>query len=60
VCLCKPIVDGGWKIPAGRGAPIARDQIFVYFQSFVNESIVLSFHPPTCIAHTDAILLHDY
>jgi len=31
-----------------------------YFESFVHEPIVLSFLPPTCIAHTVAILLHDY
>jgi len=35
-------------------------KIFFYFESFVHESIVLSFLPPTCIAHTVAILLHDY
>jgi len=34
--------------------------IFFYFESFVHELIVLSFLPPTCIAHTFAILLHDY
>jgi len=33
---------------------------FVHFESFVHESIVLLFLPPTCIAHTVAILLHDY
>ena len=35
-------------------------QDIVYFQSFVHESIVLSFVRPTCIAHTVAILLHGY
>jgi len=35
-------------------------QIFVYFESFVHESTVLSFLPPPCIAHTVAILLHDH
>jgi len=33
-------------------------KIFFYFESFVNESIVLSFLSPTCIAHTVAIVLH--
>ena len=31
-------------------------KIFFYFESFVHESIVLSFLPPTCIGHTVAIL----
>ena len=35
-------------------------KIVIYFESFVHESIVLSFLEPTCIAHTVAILLHDY
>ena len=35
-------------------------QDIVYFQSFVHESIVLSFVRPACIAHTVAILLHGY
>jgi len=33
---------------------------FVYFEAVVRESIILSFPPPTCIAHPGAILLHDY
>jgi len=32
-------------------------KIFLYFDSFVHESIVLSFLPPICIGHTVAILL---
>ena len=35
-------------------------KIFFYFQSFVHESIVLSFFRPACIAHAVAILFHDY
>ena len=42
------------------GAVLTPYKIFVYFEWFVNESIVLSFLPPTCIAHTVAILLHAY
>jgi len=33
---------------------------FVHLESFVHESIVLLFLPPTCITHTVAILLLDY
>jgi len=40
--------------------PFGLYKIFVYFESFVHEAIVLSFLPPTCIAHTVAIRLHDY
>jgi len=32
---------------------------FFYFESLVHESIVLSFLPPTCTAHTVTMLLHD-
>jgi len=35
-------------------------KIFVYFSSFVHETSDLSFIQPACIAHTVAILLHDY
>ena len=35
-------------------------KIFVYVESFMHESVVLSPPPPTCISHTVAILLHDY
>ena len=35
-------------------------KILFYFESFVHKSIVLSFLPPTCVALTVAILLHDY
>jgi len=34
-------------------------KIFVYFEAVVHESTILSFPPPTCIAHPGAILLHD-
>ena len=34
-------------------------KIFVYFEAVVHESTILSFPPPTCIAHLGAILLHD-
>jgi len=34
-------------------------KIFVYFEAIVHESTILSFPPPTCIAHPGAILLHD-
>jgi len=33
---------------------------FFYFEPFVHESIAFSFLPPTCIAHTVGILLHNY
>ena len=35
-------------------------QIFFYFYSFVNESIVISFSRPAYTAHTVAMLLHGY
>jgi len=31
-----------------------------YFEAVAHESTILSFPPPTCIAHPGAILLHDY
>jgi len=34
-------------------------KIFFYFEAFVHESTILSFHAPTCIAHPGAILFHD-
>jgi len=34
-------------------------KIFFYFESFMHESIVSSFAPPTCIAYTVVIVLHD-
>jgi len=33
---------------------------YLYFRVVVHESIVLLFLKPACIAHTVAILLHDY
>jgi len=39
---------------------LGRYKIFFYFESFVHESNLLSFLPPTCIAHPVAIPLHDY
>jgi len=35
-------------------------KIFVHFEAIVHQSTILSFPPPTCIAHPGAILLHDY
>ena len=32
---------------------------FVYFEALVQDSTILSFPAPTCIAHRGAILLHD-
>ena len=43
-----------------RGARVGLYQIFFAYESFVHESIVLSFFRPACIAHTVATLLHDY
>jgi len=34
-------------------------KIFVHAEAVVHESIILLLPPPTCIAHTYAILLHD-
>ena len=44
----------------GRPSPSSPYKIFVYFEAVVHESTILSFPPPTCIAHPGAILLHDY
>jgi len=33
---------------------------FVHFEAVVHESTILSFPPPTCVAHPVAIRLHDY
>jgi len=35
-------------------------KIFVYFETVVHESTILSFTPPTCTAYPGATLLHDY
>jgi len=35
-------------------------KIFVYFKGFVQDRIILFLPLPICIAHTVAILLHDY
>ena len=35
-------------------------KMFVYVEAVVRESTILSFPPPTCIAHPAAILLHGY
>ena len=35
-------------------------KILVYFEAVLHKSTILSFPPPTCIAHLGAILLHDY
>jgi len=42
------------------GLHISLYKIFVYFEASVHESIIPLFPPPTCIAHTIAIRLHDY
>jgi len=34
-------------------------KIFVHFKAFVHESVILVSPPPTCNAHTIAVLLHD-
>jgi len=45
---------------SSRVFPVSLYKIFVYFEAVVHESTILSFAPPTCIAHPGAILLHDY
>jgi len=35
-------------------------KIFVHFEAFLHESIILVLPPPTCIAHNSAIRLHVY
>jgi len=42
------------------GEGVGLYKIFVYFEAVVNESTILSFPPPTCIAHSGAILLQDH
>jgi len=63
------LVIGGGGSDACVGAGEARGpvdryiglyKILFYFESFVHESIVLSFFRPACIGHTVAILSHDY
>jgi len=39
---------------------LALYKILFYFEAFVHESIIRLLPPPTCIAHTIAILLHIY
>jgi len=34
-------------------------KIFVYVEAVLHKSTILSFPPPTCIAHPAAVLLHD-
>jgi len=34
--------------------------IFVHFKAFVHESVILVLPPPTCNAHTTAVLLQYY
>jgi len=60
-----PGVDTDTGIQSRRGqkavGPVVDDDlVFVYFCSFVHESIVLSFSRPACIAHTVAIPLHGF
>jgi len=40
--------------------PISLYKILFYFEAVVHKSTILSFPPPTCIAHPGGILLHDY
>jgi len=42
------------------GAIIGRYKICFYLESFVHESIALSFLRPLCISRFNPILLHDY
>ena len=53
---------GGHKFPLGErgGVGLGLYEIFVHFEAVVQESTILSFPAPTCIAHPGAILLHDY
>ena len=53
-------VDGPRRKKPGQGLGRSLYKIFFYFEPFVHVSIVLSFFCPACIAHTVAILLHDY
>jgi len=53
VCVCVFVYD-----QAGRGGiPGSLYKIFFHFESFVHESIVLSFLPSTCIGQTVGVLL---
>jgi len=55
-----PPVPFSLPLPPVLRSSLGLYKIFFYFESFVHESIVLSFSRPACIAHTVAILLHDY
>jgi len=60
---CRQITTGGGTRDEEATWPLRQlglYKMFFYFQSFVHESIVLSFFWPACIAHTVAILLHNY
>jgi len=47
--------------PAVSGIPrCGLHTIFVHFEAFVQASIILYCSPPTCIANTIVIALHDY
>jgi len=39
---------------------IGRYKIFFHVEAFVHESVIAFSPPTTCIAHTIAVLLHDY
>jgi len=41
-------------------SPLGLYKTFFYFKACVHESIILVLPPPTCNAHTIAILLHDH
>ena len=54
------------SIPEGKyleyipGGGVELYTIFVDFNAFVNEPIIILLPPPICNAHTVAIVLHDY
>ena len=51
----------GWgAVAEGSASTIGLYKIFVHFKAFLHESIITFIPPPTCNAHTIAILLHDY
>jgi len=52
--LARPGKELAWKLR------VSLNKRFVYFEAFVHESVIPLPPPPTCIAHTIAVLLHDY
>ena len=45
---------------SGHNMSLGLYKILVYFEAVVHESTILSFPPPTCIAHPGAMLLHNH